>query len=344
MVTQAMILAAGQSTRLGSLGGLRPKPMLPVCNVPLIRWSIALCRHFGVDRFAVNLHHLGQQIREELRNDGQLPLEVVSFSDETDLILGTGGGIRRMATLLPRASTLVCNGKIVCDVDLAAVERFHREHKALATLVVVPHPQAARWGPVTVTDGGEISGLLGRESPRAGGGIDHLFSGVHLIEPDVIDALPDGPSCIVRDGYLKLLASGARLSAYVHRGYFYEHSTPGRYLQGNLNLLGADTSFPARPGPLSGVDSTAKISPSAVLREPILIGPGCQIQDAAIVGPQAVLGEGAIVDPGVALSECVVWPCARVRDSTRRAIVTGGEVVLVQQEGDPFDAPRAGGG
>src|SRR5207245_1323970 len=61
-VTRALILAAGLGTRLGSLSDERPKPLLPVCDIPLIRYAVALLRGAGIDEIAVNLHHHGELI------------------------------------------------------------------------------------------------------------------------------------------------------------------------------------------------------------------------------------------------------------------------------------------
>ena len=70
-------------------------------------------------------------------------------------------------------------------------------------------------------------------------------------------------SCIVRQGYVPALRSGEVLSGYIIPGYFHEHSTPERYLQGNLNALWAKPSCPSPPGPLVGVSPRAQIAASA---------------------------------------------------------------------------------
>src|SRR5690606_9110093 len=52
---RAMILAAGFGSRLGTLGQQRPKPMLPVCGIPLVRWAVLWLRHHGIREIVVNL-------------------------------------------------------------------------------------------------------------------------------------------------------------------------------------------------------------------------------------------------------------------------------------------------
>src|SRR5262249_35544769 len=173
----------------------------------------------------VNLHHRGDAIAAEL--DGE-----VRFSRE-DTILGTGGGIRRALPLLDDGDPfVVVNGKIVCDVDVAAVVAAHRAAGAAATLVVRADADAERGGAVDApADGRPIRAPLGAGA--------FMFTGVSVVEPALAARIPDDGQarCIVRQGYVPWLAEGVPLHAFVHRGYFMEHSTPERYLAGNVNVL-----------------------------------------------------------------------------------------------------------
>lgn len=334
----ALLLAAGLSTRLKDLSAQLPKPLLPVCDLPLLRWAAALCRHHGLRRGAVNMHHLGGLIQGELARGAGAGLELTPSPE--DPILGTGGGIKRMAGLLPRATCLVMNAKIVCDVDLAAALALHRRAGALATMVLRPHPQAERWGAIGVDPTGRVTRILDDGAPGAGPGEAMMFTGIHILEPEFIAAIPEGPCCVIRTAYRELLREGAPMAGYVHRGYFYEHSTPARYLQGNLNLLRGVAELPAAPGPLSGVHPEAQVEPGAVLREPVLVGAGAVVEAGATVGPEVVLGRGSRVRAGAVLSQSVVWAGAEARGTLERAVVTPRGALQIPDEGDPFAAPR----
>ncbi|MBK6847694.1 MAG: NDP-sugar synthase [Proteobacteria bacterium] len=333
-----IVLAAGHSTRLGALGHERPKPLLPVCNEPLLRWALALLQRAGVVEVSVNAHHLGGQLAALVGAEaaGGLALELVA---ETEL-LGTGGGIKAMARRAPERSCLVVNGKLVCDVELAAVAAFHREQRALATLVVYPHPHAKAWGAIGVDAAQRVGRILEQEAPTTGPLTDYLFTGIQLLEPEAVAAIPAGPCCVMRTALSALLRAGAPLAAWVHRGYFYEHSTIPRYLQGNLNLLAGAAPTAPRPGPVRGVDPSAVLGRGSTLVEPVLIGRGAVVGAGARVGPAVVLGAGAQVHEGVSVAEAVVWPEAHLRHSTRRVVVTPLQVVPVELDADPTAAPR----
>jgi mannose-1-phosphate guanylyltransferase len=306
-LTRGMILAAGLGTRLGALSDERPKPLLPVADIPLIRYAVALLHGAGVRELVVNLHHRGDLIQAELG-------DAARYSPE-ERILGTGGGIRRALPLLGDEAFFVVNGKIVIEVELADVLRAHRASGALATLVVRPDPDARRWNAIDAPEGGgPIRSILGDG--------DFMFTGIHVIEPALVARLPDDDAerCIVRQGYIPWLAAGAHLHAYVAPGYFQEHSTPERYLEGNVNVLRGRAHLRWPPGPLSGVDPTARVDGEVVA--PVKIGAGAVVAAGAVVGPDAVVGARARVAPGVRVARSVVWPDSEVAGDADGAIVT----------------------
>ncbi len=323
---RGMVLCAGMSSRLKDLGAELPKPLLPVCNHPLASYALSLLRGFGITEIGINLFHLGELIAETLGGGADYGVDI-RYSQETEL-LGTGGGILRMADFLThggREPCFIVNGKILIDVDLEAVLAMHRITGASATLVLHETADADQWGAVEVDSDGRIYRMLGESSPLSPPKRIHkcMFTGVHIVEPSVLERLPKtGQSCIVRQGYLPALRDGEVLTAYITPGYFFEHSTPARYLQGNINALRGVAKLQHLPGPLVGVSARAQISPRAVIRPPVCIGAGAVVEDGAQVGPDVVLGEGAHVERGVHIERSVVFSGVYVRQSTRDAIVT----------------------
>jgi NDP-sugar pyrophosphorylase family protein len=335
----AMLLAAGLGTRLGELSSQRPKPLLPVANHPLLHWTAALCVHHGLRDLVVNLHHKGELVRESLGDGRALGAGSVTYSPEPE-ILGTGGGIKAMAALMPRRTCVALNAKVVVDLDLRAVLAFHRRQRAAATMVLRPDENAERWGAIGVDARGQVTRILDWRRPGAADGEAMMFTGIQVLEPELIRRIPDGPCCIIRTAYRQAIEEGAPLCAFVHRGYFYDHSTPARYLRGNVNLLQGQARLPAAPGPLVGVDAGARVSPRATLVPPLLLGPGARVEPGARVGPDVVLGTGSRVAAGAAISHSVVWEAATVAADTRHAVVTPEGTVAVPEQDDPARMPR----
>jgi len=322
---RAMILAAGFGTRLGDLGLDLPKPLFPVCNVPLIRWAVSWLVGHGIRDIVVNLHHRGELIDHELGDGGDLGARI-TYSVEEGEILGTGGGVKKVLDFFGGETFVVMNGKIVVDLDLHAAVAHHRAAGASATMVLKPDANAAQWGAIGVDPAGRVRRFLEEPTPDAPAGdgpvVDHMFTGIHILEPGFVQALPDGPCCIVRAGYRPSFATGSRLAGYVHDGYFWDHSTPSRFLEGNLNLVAGRGRAIFGPGPVSGVHPTAQVHPDARVLDTALVGAGARIAAGAQVGPEAVIGPNAQVAQGVTVTRAVVCAGARVDADVDSGVVS----------------------
>jgi mannose-1-phosphate guanylyltransferase len=324
---QVMMLAAGKSTRLGALGVVRPKPLLPICGYPAIAFGLSSCARAGLTDVIVNVHHHGEQIRRALGDGGAFGV-AIRYSDESDELLGTGGGIARARALFERGPLLVLNGKVVADVDLRAVIAAHRRASAgaVATMVLREDPQAEQWSPVEVDATGRVVSLRGQRTGLTPvGPISALmFTGIHLLEPALLDRLPEGVSDVIGDAYVPALLAGQRIHSLTMNGYFAEHSTPERYLEGNLALLARPELVPHPPGALVGVDPSARVAAGARIVGPVRIGAGAVVEDGATVGPLVSLGAGARVRPGAVIERSVVWDGATVEGEADGVVVTGG--------------------
>jgi mannose-1-phosphate guanylyltransferase len=316
MAMRAMMLCAGLSTRLGALGAERPKPMLPVCGMPILAYGIANLVAHGIRDIVINTHHLAGLVERELGDGRQLGARIQYIHEP--VILGTGGGLKHALHLLDPDGRdepfLSCNGKLIFDVDFTAVVAAHRAAGTILGMMVVKRvPDAKAWGAVAVRHDARGPYIV---DIRGDG--DHMFCGVHVTRPSVMARLPDGEADSIGDGYLPWLRAGERLAAYEQGdGYFSEHSTPERYLASNRALLGGVT-LRHPPGRTTGIDPTARIDPTATIVEPVRIGAGAHIGPGVTVGPYVVVGDGATVT--VSLADSVVWAGATA--STPGAVIT----------------------
>lgn len=325
---RAMILAAGFGTRLGALTQQRPKPMLPICGTPLVRWSARWLAHHGVSDVTVNLHHLGEQIEAEL-GEGEGIGARVHYSHEEGMILGTGGGLRHARALIDGgdgAPIVVVNGKIMVDFDLASLVETHRASGAEATMVLRPDPDATKWGSLQLGDDGRVVRLLEgipEQDPDARPtSAPLMFTGIHVFEPRFLDRIPpEGEQCIVRTAYRALFHEGRGLHGVITEDYWWEHSTPERYLQGVANVLDGHASLPHAEHPLRGVDDSANIHPSAEIVGPVWIGPEVLVGAGARVGPHVQLDAGVHVEAGARVERTIAWAGARLTGTVCDAVV-----------------------
>jgi NDP-sugar pyrophosphorylase family protein len=130
-----MIVAAGLGTRLRPLSDLRPKPAMPVRGIPLLAYQLALLARHGVTEVVINAHHLPDELMAAARRYRPAGVEL-HFSVEDEL-LGTGGGIRRVASFLRESDPcLIVGGDMLVDADLTVLMERHRSRGDAWTLLL----------------------------------------------------------------------------------------------------------------------------------------------------------------------------------------------------------------
>jgi NDP-sugar pyrophosphorylase family protein len=321
---QVMILAAGRSTRLGSLGLTLPKPLLPVCGYPAITYALALCRQAGLADIVVNLHHHGDRIGKTLGDGSQFGVNL-RYSVEEEL-LGTGGGVGKARSLFASEPVLIINGKVAADVDLRAVIAAHARapRNTIATMVLRTDPHPELWAPIGVDADGAVLSIRGQRAGSAASAplAPRMFTGIHVVESALLDRLPAGVSDIIGDAYIPALRAGDRIGSMTMTGYFAEHSNPESYLAGNLALLADPSLLSHPPGPLVGVDPGAHVDASARIVPPVRLAAGAVVEAGAVVGPWAVVCGGGRVSAGSQVVRSVVWPDATAQGNIAGTIVT----------------------
>jgi NDP-sugar pyrophosphorylase family protein len=220
--TQAVILAAGEGRRLAPLTDALPKPLVPFFGRPLLDWAVRAAVEAGVSRIGINAFHLAEQIEahvEKLR--ARYPRIAFELSREAAL-LGTGGGVRRLAErgFLQNEPFWVINSDAVFAEPLAAMAAAVPD-EAAGLLVTRAEPWADARRLVTHPDSRRLASLDERGRPDSG----WTFCGVTLADADLPARLPEGASCILRQGFVPWL-DALRVEVVPTDGFFADTGTP----------------------------------------------------------------------------------------------------------------------
>ena len=222
-----MILAAGLGTRLRPLTDRAPKPLLPIAGRPLLHYTLAWIASAGIRQVMINLHHMGEMIRDAIGDGHGLGLEV-SYSEEPD-ILGTGGGLKRVERFFADGPFLVVNADILTTVDPRAVIAAHAARRGLATLVVREDPEVATYGAIGLDPEGRIRRFLGRGAWTGPALQDVMFTGIHVVDPRVLRDVPAGVFSPITDAYIAQVERGDPLFGYRTNAFWIDIGTPERY-------------------------------------------------------------------------------------------------------------------
>src|SRR4051812_14585020 len=169
---KAMVLAAGLGTRLRPLTDTRPKALVEINGKTLLEITLTRLHSFGVRDVIVNVHHFPEMIADYLRSKNNFGMHI-EVSREDDLLLDTGGGLKKAAWFIlqgsqqpqhsselegfvgrgfsrdikapnwpgalapePDESFILHNVDVISNIDLRRMLEFHQENNALATLMV----------------------------------------------------------------------------------------------------------------------------------------------------------------------------------------------------------------
>ena len=178
-----MIFAAGLGTRLKPLTDTMPKALVPLAGKPLLQWQVEKLRDAGITDIIVNVHHFPDMIIDTIRRNNGWGCNI-SISDERDMLLDTGGGLKKAVMEGP---ILACNVDILSNIDLRTlVSEYERtgvsqlvvsERKTQRYLCFDKRDSLCGWTNIAT---GELNGKEGR----------HLaFSGLQILNGEALRLL-----------------------------------------------------------------------------------------------------------------------------------------------------------
>ena len=310
---RALVLAAGRGERLRPLSDALPKPLLPVAGRPVAAHTLERLRRAGCESAALNLHHLGDDIRRALGEEwAGMPLR---YSPEATL-LGTLGALYPLREFLADAEAVVLlNGDSFCRWPLEALVRHHLRSGAAATLLLVKRAPAEelRRG-VLIDRAGRVAGFRDAVPRQVEPAAlrRRVFGGAHVLSPELLGRVPEGPGDIIAGLYDPLLREGAAIATVTTGRRWHDLGKPRRYLHAALEAglnwwLGgrsrvAESASVERGARLlqTVVEDGGRVEAGARLERTLVlaggrVGANARLRET-IVGPAAVVPAGTVVE------------------------------------------------
>lgn len=304
---KVVIMAGGEGTRLRPLTLTRPKPMIYVVGKPVMEHIVELLARKGFKDLIVTLYYLPEIIQEYFDDGSHWNVRIEYSIEETPL--GTAGSVKYALKNKEKDRILIISGDALTDFDLNEALKFHEEKKALATIILKSVENPLEYGVVITNEEGRILRFL--EKPGWGEVFsDNVNTGIYILEPEVLDYIPDNTSFdFSRDLFPLLLSKNSPLFGYKASGYWCDIGDLNQFLQANFDILyrKVNIEIPGReifPGIFAkeGTD----ISPSSYIRPPVYIGEFTRIiGNNQILGP-VVLGDNVYVDNDSKIQRTVI--------------------------------------
>ena len=202
---RAMIFAAGLGTRLKPLTDTLPKALVPLAGKTLLQWQIERLKAAGITDIVVNVHHFPDMIINYLRENDNFGCRI-AVSDERDMLLETGGGLRKAKSLLLGIGSresgnndepiLICNVDILSNIDLPTLLHAYNPEE-MGVVVVSPRDtqryllfdetnRLCGWTNIAT---GEIRPASLASSPNSLIASRLAFSGMQVLNPRIFDVM-----------------------------------------------------------------------------------------------------------------------------------------------------------
>ena len=318
---KAMILAGGKGTRVRPITDTLPKPMIPIVGRPLMEFLIDPLKQHGFDQIIVSTSYLSDAIesyfREGTRFGVQIGYSFEGHHEDGQPVpegLGSAGGLKKIqefSGFFDDTFAVLC-GDAIIDLDLTAALAFHRERKAMATIVLkdMPRSRVGSYGVVETAPDGSI--LRFQEKPSPDKAISTTINtGIYFFEPAVLDLIPADTIFDLGSQLFPLLAQrglpfyGVALPfSWIDIG-----STPD-YWEATQMILRREfeIDMPGRelaPGIWGGINLDIDLATTAI-HPPVYIGSSTVIEPGATVIGPTMIGRNCVIQAGARINASVV--------------------------------------
>ena len=233
---ECVVLAGGKGTRLRSVVSDLPKCMAPVAGRPFLAWLLDDLREAGFDHIILSLGYKHEAVEAWVASRPDRDSITCVVEEEP---LGTGGGVRLALRQAREDAVFILNGDTFFGVDYPAMQAFHRQSGAQATLALKPLRDFDRYGEVTLDGEGRITAF--REKRPCAEGL--INGGVYLLQRDALAEMPERFS--LEKDYFEPKAESAGLAGFRSEGYFIDIGIPADYARAQRDFAdGAYRSYP----------------------------------------------------------------------------------------------------
>ncbi len=222
---EAIVLVGGKGTRLKSISGDIPKPLVLVGGKPFVYWILQELQKQGFSKAILATGYRAEYFQSQVLEDNPIDIEIL-FSEEVEP-LGTGGAIRNAMEMVVSDRFFVFNGDSFCDVSCSKVVDHSRKMDASLCIVGAQVSDVSRYGQIKLSATSKVISVL--EKGGAGDGI--INSGIYYLKKELLNNFSLDQKFSFEKEVLEKKISG--FYSYVSNGYFIDIGLPEDYHSAN---------------------------------------------------------------------------------------------------------------
>jgi len=309
---KAIILAAGEGSRMRPLTYTRPKIMLPIANKPILEHLLIEARKAGIGEFVFIVGYHDEQVRDYFGNGEKWGVTIDYCTQKKQL--GTADALK-MTEGLVDGNFLVMNGDIiVSQKDIRSLAK-----RSDNTLSVVEVEDSQNWGVVELSEGKVVHIYEKVEKPPS-----HMANaGLYLFTPDIFDAISQTSKSLrgeyeITDSIQLMIDKGHRIS-YQEIGYWLDLSYPWDLLPANESLLveikaqnlgEVEENVVIKDG--VSIDKNTVVRSGSYIVGPVIIGQDCDIGPNCYIRPYTSIGDNCHIGSAVEVKNCIIMKGSKI--------------------------------
>ncbi|MGZ7047708.1 MAG: DUF4954 family protein [Methanobacterium sp.] len=314
-------MAGGKGTRLRPLTLIRPKPMIPLVNKPIIQYTVDRLKRFGLKDIIMTLNYMSTNIKNYFKDGTSFGVDIKYSVEKWPL--GTGGSVKKAQKYIDD-TFMVVSGDVLTDVDFKDVLKFHKEKGALVTMVLTEIEDPTHFGIAVMDNDNKITEYLEKPAP------EDVFSnvantGIYILEPEIFEFFQEKEEKseldFSKDIFPEVIKNDAGIYGYVFNGYWNDVGRPETFLEATYDILDQKIKLDFNKSKIEEsvgkigniwVGKNVFIDKKARIEGPVVIGDNCTIQEGSkiskgsVIGNNVSIGKNVNIDGAVILSDSIV--------------------------------------
>ncbi len=306
---KAVMMAGGFGTRIQPLTNSLPKPMLPVCNIPMMEHTLKKLVEIGIKDIVILLYFKPEIIKNYFKDGSRIGANIEYVLPDEDY--GTAGAVGCAREFLD-TTFIIVSGDLVSDFDFKKIVDHHFEIDSKLTITLTSVENPLQFGVVITNEEGKIEKFL--EKPSWGEVFsDTINTGIYVIEPEILEYIPKETNFdFAKDLFPLLMQKGINLMSYYAKGYWRDVGNPDSYREVYDDIFNHRFDFKI-PGKkverdegilyLTGeseLDKSVEVIDTVVIGKNVKIGRNVKLHNV-------VIGDNVTIKQDTKLRNSVIW-------------------------------------
>ena len=313
VITKAMVMSAGMGSRLEPLTLQVPKPLVPVCNRPVMDILFESLVDIGINNVICNTYYLAEQIINRYKSNN-LGIDFNYITEDT--LSGTAGGLKKCQFFFNEGEDFVIlSADGLTNADIKKGIEIHKKSGAIATIGVkrIPKNEVSHFG-VVVTDNDGFITEFQEKPPVEEAKSDCINTGIYIFNYKIFDYIPENTFYDFAKNVFPKLLLERQINTFVIEDYWTDIGTLEQYKISTQDVFDGKCHF--EHGKIVMSDKGSYITDSEIPSDTVFVG-------NSTIGKNCRIGENVIIE------NSIIWDNVKIADNVKISdcVIASNEVV-----------------